>query len=354
MTTEFTLDPLTPGDHGDYTVKLHQPKPKGHPPQGIKSAKAPTNGNGGHHDGGLPPTGGNDQAKLLNELNTRYAVVTTGASVGIMTLQEDPPIFYAQNDFRLLLSHRSITVEGGQSVTKKIRLGTWWLAHPERRQYRGVVFEPGSPQEVRGCRNTWTGFSVEPKAGDCSFWLDFLLTITCAGNKEHFEYLLDVMADTVQHPNKQGEVAVVLRGEEGVGKGCTVKNFGMIFGRHYLPATQASQITGKFNGHLASCVVLFADEAFYAGDKQHEATLKALVTEGWIMIERKGLDAVRGNNLTHLGSAPTLNGLSPLGLQRDGSSAWMCPTPGVAIRSTSPRSTIAWPQGGGPLSSISS
>ena len=174
-------------------------------------------------------------ADELAELNSLYAVVTTGAKVRIMTLQEDPPIFYAPEDFKLLLAARPPVQVG----TKTVAAATWWLSHPNRRQYRGIIFEPGSPQEVNGYRNTWTGFSVEPKAGDCSLFLDFLKNITVRKNKEHYEYLLDVMADTVQRPYKQGEVAVVLRGEEGVGKGCTVKNFGMHL-RAPLPASHAS------------------------------------------------------------------------------------------------------------------
>jgi Family of unknown function (DUF5906) len=121
------------------------------------------------------------------------------------------------------------------------------------------------------------------------------------------------MADTCQNPHKQGGVAVVLRGEEGVGKGFTVKNFGALFGRHYLPVTQASQVTGKFNGHLAECCVLFADEAFFAGDKQHEATLKGLITEDCFMVERKGLDAIRSANLVHLWVSSNANWVVPAG-----------------------------------------
>lgn len=106
-------------------------------------------------------------AATVEELNEKYAVVTVGAKVRIMTLQEDPPVFYAQEDFKLLLADRSVTVTDVEGNSRKVGLGAWWLKHPQRRKYRGVVFEPGSPQEVDGCRNTWTGFTVEPKEGCC-------------------------------------------------------------------------------------------------------------------------------------------------------------------------------------------
>jgi hypothetical protein len=47
-------------------------------------------------------------------------------------------------------------------------------------------------------------------------------------------------------------------------------------------------------------VFLFADEAFWAGDRQHEGVLKQLVTERQVMIEAKGRDAVNSDNCLHI------------------------------------------------------
>jgi hypothetical protein len=232
----------------------------------------------------------------LEELNSQYAIVTVGSNVRVMALQENPPVYYRVGDFNVLLLNRRIDTGDGKTMP----LSAWWLAHPKRRQYRGVVFEPGEPETVRGCRNLWTGFTVEPIEGDCSLYLALLKDVICSGDQAHYDYLLNVMADTVQNPNKQGEVCIVMRGKEGVGKGFAAGRFGHLFGRHFLPITQSTQVTGKFNGHLAHCSVLFGDEAFFAGDKQHESVLKALITEPSFMIERKGVDAVSGRNLTHL------------------------------------------------------
>ena len=48
---------------------------------------------------------------------------------------------------------------------------------------------------------------------------------------------------------------------------------------------------GNFNAHLVDALFLFLDEAFWAGDKQGEGTLKALITESTLMIEPKGVDS---------------------------------------------------------------
>ena len=41
---------------------------------------------------------------------------------------------------------------------------------------------------------------------------------------------------------------------------------------------------------------MFADEAFFSGDKQGEQVLKAVITEPKIVIERKGIDAELQDN----------------------------------------------------------
>jgi hypothetical protein len=40
--------------------------------------------------------------------------------------------------------------------------------------------------------------------------------VICSGNDEHFEYLLNWAALMFQRPERQGEVAVVVRGTKGV------------------------------------------------------------------------------------------------------------------------------------------
>lgn len=47
-------------------------------------------------------------------------------------------------------------------------------------------------------------------------------------------------------------------------------------------------------------MLLFADEAFFAGDKQHESVLKMLITEDTIPIEHKGVDVEAYPNYVHM------------------------------------------------------
>ena len=124
--------------------------------------------------------------------------------------------------------------------------------------------------------------------------------IICRGNEEVYEYLISWMARAVQQPDEPGFSAVVLRGSMGTGKSIFVKIFGSLFGRHFLQVSDSKHVTGHFNAHLRDCVVLFGEEAFYAGDKRHESTLKMLVTEDMIPVEPKGVDVEMSANCVHL------------------------------------------------------
>jgi hypothetical protein len=98
------------------------------------------------------------------------------------------------------------------------------------------------------------------------------------------------MAHCVQRPDLPTEVALVMKGGRGSGKGTVARWFMDIFAPHSLQITQSKHLVGNFNGHLHNCLFLFVDEAFFAGDKQGESTLKGLITEPTIAIERKGFD----------------------------------------------------------------
>ena len=70
------------------------------------------------------------------------------------------------------------------------------------------------------------------------------------------------MAKAVQDPGERGEVALVMQGGQGTGKGIFAREYGKLWSQHFLPITHARHLVGHFNAHLQDAVVLFADEAF--------------------------------------------------------------------------------------------
>lgn len=258
---------------------------------------------------------------LLHELNAKHAVVrSVGGSCRIISEEWDEELertsldFQTATDFNTFYQNRfmEISVQGkdGPKIVQ-VPLGKWWMSHPQRRSYERVIFAPG--REFPGSYNLWTGFGVEPRPGKCELYLQHVRDNICCGNEDYYDYILGWMARAVQHPGEQGHVAIVLQGKRGVGKGVFASGFGSLFGRHFMPVTHGDHLVGKFNAHLRDCVVLFGDEAFYAGDKKHESMLKVLVTERTLAIEAKSVDVAQGRNYVHLIMASNNEWVVPAG-----------------------------------------
>lgn len=255
----------------------------------------------------------------LQQLNEKHAVIEDiGGRCRVISEVMD----YALNrtrisrqsfdDFRNRYMHIQVVVgkdKDGRDV--QMPMGKWWLLHSKRRQFKTIMFAPG--REVADAYNLWQGFSCEARPGDCDLLLTHIRENVARGNEECSEYLLNWMARAVQHPDSPGQVAVILRGRMGVGKSFVIKVFGSLWGRHFLHVGDPKHLVGSFNAHLRDCVVLFGDEAFYAGDKKHESILKTLVTEETIMIEAKGVDAEAAPNYVHLMMASNSDWVVPAG-----------------------------------------
>jgi hypothetical protein len=237
----------------------------------------------------------------LRALNATYAVIQVGGTVAI--LQERPGRKFelmTPAAFRLLLQNQRITRTNadGQEATKP--LAEVWLGWDERRLYDDIVFKPGQT-DVGNDYNLWRGWGVEPsREGTCNLLLRHLRVAVCRGNEEHYEWLLDWLADLVQHPMRKPGSAVALRGPQGSGKSLVGAAMKPILGETQLVVEKAGQVVGRFNGHLANCLLLQAEEAFWGGNREARGVLKHLVTGDTLPIERKGIDTVTMPNYTRL------------------------------------------------------
>jgi hypothetical protein len=96
----------------------------------------------------------------------------------------------------------------------------------------------------------------------------------------------------VQFPAIKPQVAIVLRGAEGTGKGTLGNKIWVpIWGEHGITMSHSRHLTGNFNAHMRTSVGVFSDEAQYVGDSAGNQALKALITEDFNLVEAKGIDA---------------------------------------------------------------
>ena len=234
--------------------------------------------------------------ELIETMNQHYAVVPIGGKTAILREFRSEsgliePTFMDQRSFNLLT--RNLPT-GSKATAANI-----WLASPQRRQYEKVIFAPEerTPAEYY---NLWRGFAVEPVEGNCDPYLHFALEVICSHDKAMYEYLINWLAFLVQKPNELPEVAIVLMGGQGTGKNTFIKPLLELMGPHGIETSSINQLAGQFNGHQADKTLVHANESTWGGNKQSEGTLKAIITEPFRAIERKGLDIQVMKNCIHL------------------------------------------------------
>src|SRR5262249_34906660 len=145
----------------------------------------------------------------------------------------------------------------------RIKPADAWLQSPDRRQFVGIICDPRYAADP-SLYNAWRGFAVQPTAsGSCTRYLEHLRANIARGNPEQYEWILAWMANLVQNPGVPGQVALVLRGERGTGKGVTFQALLHFFGEaHGLHLTGPGMLTARFNKLLAHKCFIFADETF--------------------------------------------------------------------------------------------
>ena len=243
-----------------------------------------------------------DDDKLLRDMNAKHAFINSyGGKPMVMCYT------WSNVDNREVIEFRSPDAIAIQYSNQSVQidkqyqeLGRWWIRHASRREYEGIIFDPTLPKEHNKCFNLYQGLAVQPEKGCWKKTLKHLYTMLCNSDREKFEYTLKWFAWCLQNPGQPAEVVMILKGLQGAGKGFIFTQFVEVFGNHGLHISNRKHLTGDFNGHLATCVFLFADEAYYPGDKEVAGALNQLITEKSVATEKKRMDVVKTKNCLHI------------------------------------------------------
>jgi Family of unknown function (DUF5906) len=252
----------------------------------------------------------------LFKMNEKHCVLPIGGKTRVVTWDEDARfpghetivMSSTIGDFRALYDkYRHSYQKDGETVV--VRLGTWWIGHPHRRQYDGgLKFMPHRDEDVVGnVLNLWRGFAVTPRkpegrsgASGCQRFLDHGLKVICSDNVAHYDYLIKREALIAQQ-RIRSEIAVALRTEEeGTGKGFWCRSINHLYGVHAMQVQNSAHVIGKHNEHLQKLLRLTADEALFAGNPQHRDVLYGQITEPTITIEPKFVDAYNVENYLNI------------------------------------------------------
>ena len=249
-----------------------------------------------------PETANADEPIL--QVNEDFAWVRHGGGNPVMEIlrqvkpHEVQVAFMSKANFLTTFKNKPKVASEG----KLIELGSYWLGHSARREYRSVVFDPtASPGADVGDRfNLFRGWAVEPIAGDCYRFLDFVFKVVCNCDQALYEWLMKWCAHIFQRPGDKPGTAPVFQGGQGVGKNTFMDAIGALLGRHYVEIDSLERLFGRFNFGTADKLLVVANEALWGGDKRMLGQLKSFVTEPSQTFEQKGVDSITMPSYTRL------------------------------------------------------
>ena len=257
--------------------------------------------------------------------------------------------FRVQSNFRAAHAEKQLFLWTFHPQRNKIILSSeslvdLWIKSPHRRACESIVFDPSvapfefdpqlpsSNSNQAKQLNLWSGFAIShtqaasaaipsninpsamntqphtlavsgssPLEQAIAPFLDHIRIIWCRGDMDLFLYVISCLASLLQKPWLKLEVALVLLGLPGTGKGILFNAFlSLIIGsRHSTHVTGLEHICGTFNGSaLANACLVFVDEAVL-GSKQESAKFKTLITERTHVLTNKYTPAVSVRSYTN-------------------------------------------------------
>ncbi len=183
----------------------------------------------------------------------------------------------------------------GAKTPTKFGVLAAWRREPETQDGRLNTLEyiPGAPDIVDHAFNTYKDVSVEAMPGiDVSIFLSHVRENLCNGNGTYYEYLIKWLAHLVQRPAERPLTGISIIGGQGTGKGIFIDCIArMLGGRRNANTTTSAKDTKSFNTAVGSKLLVVFDEATFSGDREQSDFMKKLVTEPFVRIEPKGIDA---------------------------------------------------------------
>eukprot|EP00798_Chlamydomonas_sp_ICE-L_P025142 gene25142-biopygen19610 len=192
---------------------------------------------------------------------------------------------------------------GSVSVSRTQPFIPRWIKDTSTRKYDDMKLMP-PPIEVGGnVYNIWNGFEVERDVSShddsvmadhpsVEVFIDFLHTL-CGNNQECTDYILNWIAQIFQQPAQKTGVAILLKGEEGVGKNRATDLLRAMVGadKFLQTATPANTLYGRFNRQREGRFLIVVNESNGHDNFAANDVIKDMITCDQFECESKGVNA---------------------------------------------------------------
>ena len=133
-------------------------------------------------------------------------------------------------------------------------------------------------------------------------YMNLIKEVICDNNDETYEYILNWISVIVQKPGFKTEVALVLKGLQGIGKGTFTDILCELFNGYSSPnVTDITELTGTFNSVVENKMLIILNELKNCGEERgaNWNALKSIITENEIRINEKNMARRDGENVAN-------------------------------------------------------
>jgi hypothetical protein len=188
-----------------------------------------------------------------------------------------------------------------QEVTKNFY--QVWSEDPDMKEYEDIIFECDPNKTKSSDFNLFRGFRKFPKEirnqakkADLKPVFEHMMSLV-NDDKEHFNYLLNWLAQLVQQPHILPHTSLIFISKEGVGKDLFYKFISDSINHNYcLNTEKLEQICGKFNSSIGGKLLVGINETNPVESRERIENIKYLITADTITIEGKHKDPIKAKN----------------------------------------------------------
>lgn len=233
----------------------------------------------------------------LEEMFEKYAVIRNTLSIIDMSRGVKGNYVMSKEAFMFTLSGQYLTTPKGKVPIAMAYINSMCRPIVDRvgiDPTKGKIFDEDGDKIA----NLWSGWGIDPweeptQEKDVELFLDYLRSVICRDDHKLFEWILTWIADIFQNPSDKAGTALVLVGEQGVGKSFLFeKVLRPIIGEaHFAKVGATEKLTARFNAHMGGKLLIQGEEVVSSNRRADAETLKDAITSGKRTIEPKGKDS---------------------------------------------------------------
>ncbi len=231
-----------------------------------------------------------------------------GKGVAIHYDEQRRPVVQTVANLRTSYPDLMVPYSTAKGEVKEMLLVDAWVKGKHTPRFDEADFRPGKTNMPLGVFNLWrswkyTGTPTDAEENwpkECDLFCMHLYDVVCRKNEEYFDYLLLWIADLLNNPWRNNEVALVMYGPHGSGKDFVADCLAELLDPYTVVLDKSKQLTGTFNAHLFHTCLVVAQEAFFAGNQSDANTLKSNITSSRLLYEPKGFQAFMGRKCWRL------------------------------------------------------